>query len=811
MDNTKDFLYANIIVNISHESVDRPFTYRIPEELMGKIETGMSVFVPFGKGSKIRQGYVIELTDRVTFEEDKIKEIKGIADGDAAVDALFIKLAAWIRMQYGSTMIAALKTVLPARYKKKRLEKKEIVRLLSAEESAERAKLCTAKNRPAMARILEALSEEERLPYELVKEKLHISPATLTSLEKQGALRIETVHVYRNPIAGVMEKDSYWGETQNGKRDAGSREGASGVQRGAAMQKEALPGHKYVPVLSHDQQYIVDSILKDYDSGVRKTYLIHGITGSGKTEVYMNLIAGCLVRGKQAVMLIPEIALTYQTVIRFYRRFGNRVSVLHSGLSAGEKYDQCERAKNGDIDVIIGPRSALFTPFSKLGLIIIDEEHEPSYKSETMPKYHARETAVYLASLHGASVVLGSATPSLESFYKARQGEYGYFSLKERLTGNMLPEVHLADLQQELREGNRSVFSRKLQGLIEDRLEKKEQIMLFINRRGYAGFVSCRSCGYVAKCPHCDVSLSEHKNGKLTCHYCGYEQPVLKKCPECASPYIMGFKAGTEAVEERLCQMYPKARVLRMDGDTTKRKDSYEKILSDFSDRKADILLGTQMIVKGHDFPAVTLVGILAADMSLFAGDYRAAERTFQLLTQAAGRAGRGSVPGEVVIQTYQPEHYSIVHAAAQNYEGFYEEEILYREMGQYPPAAHMLAVLVSGEKEREAGELAEYLASMAREEVMTGKAYTECEKTVVIPKNRQGEQNEKKVKSLSVLGPGAASLSKLNDSYRFVFYIKSTKAEKLTEIRDRMEKYLQTLQKRTEQVQFDFDPMSGY
>lgn len=756
---TKNFCYADIIVDISHESVDRPFTYRIPEPLRGRLELGMSVAVPFGKGNRKRQGYLIDFRDSISFDESKVKEIEGIAQGDMAVDAILVRLAGWIRKQYGSTMIMALKTVLPAKQKKRNLEKREICRLLSSEETEALAKSLAQKNRPAMARLLSALAERERLPMELVREKLHISLATINSLEKRGAVRTERVRIYRNPVEGSME--------------AAGKQDAFGKNR---------------PKLSAAQQRIVDSVLQEYDAGVRKTYLIHGITGSGKTEVYMNLIEGCLKRGRQAILLIPEIALTYQTVVRFLKRFGNRVSVLHSGLSAGEKYDQCERAKAGDIDVIIGPRSALFTPFDNVGLIIMDEEHEPSYKSETMPKYHARETALYLAKLHGASVVLGSATPSLESYYRAKGGEYGFFYLGERLTGNVLPHVYPVDLRLELREGNRSIFSRKLQELMEDRLEKKQQVMLFLNRRGLAGFVSCRNCGHVMTCPHCSVSLSEHKNGKLVCHYCGYEEPAVKICPSCGSRYILGFKAGTEAVEEKLHQMYPKARVLRMDGDTTKKKDSYEKILSAFADREADILLGTQMIVKGHDFPAVTLVGVLAADMSLFAGDYRAAERTFQLLTQAAGRAGRGDVPGEVVIQSYQPEHYSIVHAAAQDYEGFYEEEILYREIGMYPPAAHLMAVLVTGPEEESAALLAKELAELAREEESDGPAG-----------------------KVTVLGPGTATLSKLNDNYRFLFYIKCSDGKKLAKLRERMESYIQTLQNRSEQVQFDIDPMSGY
>ena len=768
----RDLPYADIVVDISHESVDRPFTYRIPEPLRGKLKIGMSVLVPFGKGDRIRQGYIIAFRDTISFEESRAKPIEGIVHDDTAVDAILVRLAEWIKDQYGSTMITALKTVLPAKRKKRNLEKKEICCLLSREETQAFAKQCEEKRKPAMARLLWALTEKDRLPMELVREKLHISPSTIGSLEKQGALKVESVRIYRNPVESSMEA----------------------AKRGDAFGKDR-------PVLSPAQQEIVDKVLRDFDGGIRKTYLLHGITGSGKTEVYMHLIEGCLARGRQAILLIPEISLTYQTVVRFLKRFGNRVSVLHSGLSAGEKYDQCERAKNGDIDVIIGPRSALFTPFDRVGLIIIDEEHEPSYKSEIMPKYHARDTAIYLASLHRASVVLGSATPSLESYYRAKHGEYGFFHLGERLTGNVLPKTYPVDLRQELREGNRSIFSRKLQRLMADRLKKREQIMLFLNRRGYAGFVSCRNCGHVMKCPHCSVSLSEHKNGKLVCHYCGYEEPAVKVCPSCGSRYILGFKAGTEAVEEKLHEMYPKARVLRMDGDTTKKKDSYERILSAFADGEADILLGTQMIVKGHDFPAVTLVGILAADMSLFAGDYRAAERTFQLLTQAAGRAGRGETAGEVVIQTYQPEHYSIVHAAAQNYEGFYEEEVLYREIGMYPPAAHMMAVLVTGEEEKSAEKLAAELAELAGQSADQSPQEPE----------REEESAGRRGVNLTVLGPGTAVLSKLNDHYRFVFYVKCDDNRKLAKARERMENYIQTLQKRTEQVQFDIDPMNGY
>lgn len=737
--------YANVIVDISHEKVDRPFQYKIPERLMGKLSPGMCVEIPFGNGSRFRQGYVIEVTDKPEYAPEKQKEIAGIVQGGVSMQADQIRLAAWIRETYGSTMIAALKTVLPVRQERKQKEKKKIVRCLGAEETMALLGQAQRKHQTAKVRVLEQLCREEILPYELVSGKLNVSPATLRSLESQGVIRVEAESYYRNPV----------------KLNAEAEEGKQ---------------------LSEEQSAVRDQVLSDYDQGKNKTYLIHGITGSGKTEVYLAIIEGMIKRGKQCIVLIPEIALTYQTLLRFYKRFGDRVSVMNSSLSAGEKYDQCERARKGEIDVIIGPRSALFVPFENLGLVVIDEEHEGSYKSESMPRYHARETARYLADLKGASLVLGSATPSLEAYYLAQKGEYELFRLGSRLTGGSLARVYIADLRQELREGNRSIFSRKLKELMEERLAKKEQMILFLNRRGYAGFVSCRSCGLVMKCPHCDVSLSKHMGGKLVCHYCGYETREPEKCPECGSPYIMGFKAGTQQIEQNLYKTFPGIRVLRMDGDTTRQKGSYERILSAFAEGEADVLLGTQMIVKGHDFPNVTLVGVLAADLSLNENDYRAGERTFQLLTQAVGRAGRGSKPGEAVIQTYRPDHYSIQWAAKQDYNAFYEEEILYREMAQYPPVSHMLAVLVTTESREEGWKLIQQLSELAR-----------------------------KAQGVSVIGPSEASIGKINDCYRFVVYCKASEYANLIRVKDEMEKHLDAPGRRTENVQFDFDPMDRY
>ena len=494
----------------------------------------------------------------------------------------------------------------------------------------------------------------------------------------------------------------------------------------------------------------------------------------------MKLIEETLNRGEQAIVLIPEIALTYQTVRRFYARFGEKVSVINSRQSQGERYDQFKRARKGEVQVMVGPRSALFTPFSRLGLIVIDEEHEPSYKSENSPRYHARETAVKRAELEHARVVLGSATPSLEAYSRAVSDEYVLVKLKARYGERPMPKVSIVDLREELKAGNRSILSRELWGGIERRLESREQIMLFLNRRGYAGFVSCRSCGHVMKCPHCDVSLSEHNNGRLICHYCGYETKKPQVCPECGSPYIGGFKAGTQQIEKVVQDTFPGVRTLRMDFDTTRNKGSYEKILASFAAHEADVLIGTQMIVKGHDFPDVTLVGVIAADLSLNADDYRCGERTFQLLCQAVGRCGRGKKPGEAVIQTYHPDHYSIQAAAVQDYEAFYEEEMSYRELMDYPPAAHMMAVLGSCPEEELLIQAMHYL------QLYINRIY--------------------KKKDLHVIGPAYASVGKVKDIYRQVIYLKHEDYGTLVRIRDQMEKYIEINSGfRKIYIQFDF------
>lgn len=743
--------YANIIVDISHEKLDKTFQYLIPQELQEEIALGVLVEIPFG--NRAITGYVVELTDEAEFDVSKLKPIIGVKKDSVAIESQLIALAGWMRRNFGGTMNQALKTVIPIKQKTKAIERKVLRLLLSQDEARAKLALFEEKHFTAKARLLRELLREGELEYSVVTQKLHVSAATVRNLEAQNILVMEVSKEYRNPVQHLQSKG-------------------------------------YHLTLNEHQQKVVDTITQNIEENIQKTYLLKGVTGSGKTEVYMELIAHTIARGKQAIVLIPEIALTYQTVMRFYNRFGDRVSILNSRLSAGERYDQYLRAKNGDIDIMIGPRSALFTPFSKLGLIIIDEEHEGSYKSEPIPRYHAREVAIERARMNGASVVLGSATPSVESYYRAQEGEYELLELTQRVQEKPLPECEVIDLREELKSGNRSIFSERLQELIEDRLAKRQQTMLFINRRGVAGFMSCRACGHVVKCPHCDVSLSQHNNGRMVCHYCGYEEPVPTSCPSCGSKYISGFKAGTQRIEEMVKQRFPQARVLRMDFDTTRTKDSYEQILQAFANQEADILIGTQMIVKGHDFSNVTLVGVLAADMSLHVSDFHAAERTFQLLTQAAGRAGRGDMPGNVIIQTYNPEHYALQTAKEQNYEAFYEQEMLYRQLGFYPPIGNLLLVSLGSEEEKSLVFVGKKLAAR-------------------IQKFIDEELSEAR---MQVIGPADATIARVNDIYRKVIYIKTNDYQNLVYLKDRMEWYIRDNREfQNISVQFDFNPMSGF
>lgn len=738
-----DKAYADVIVDITSEKLDRTFQYRIPEALLDAVRIGIPVLVPFGRGNRMTNAYVVGITGEAQFQEDKMKDIAAVPPRPVGVETNLIALAFWMKETYGSTMIQALKTVLPMKQEVQNRQKKTICLVQSREEAQAFLKECEKKHRTARARLVKALLEQGELDYAQALKELNLTSAVVKSLADHGIITIDAKTVYRFPKLPKMTEES------------------------------ELP-------LSKEQQCAAEQIYKEINSTDGRPCLLCGITGSGKTRVYMELIDSVLKKGRQVIVLIPEIALTYQIVGRFRQRFPDKAAVIHSRMSQGERWDAFEQARAGKIQVMVGPRSALFTPFPNLGLIIIDEEHETSYKSEGTPRYHARETAIMRGKLEGASVLLGSATPSVEAYYRCQTGEYRLFTLSQRFGNGVLPRVYTVDMREELREGNTSIVSRALEAAIGERLMRKEQTMLFLNRRGYAGFLSCRSCGYVAKCPHCDVSLSLHRGGNMICHYCGYTAKEVSACPVCGSGYIGAFRAGTQQIEDMIKRMFPQARVLRMDMDTTRKKDGHSQILSAFAGGDADILIGTQMIVKGHDFPRVTLVGVLAADLSLYADDYRCAERTFQLLVQAVGRAGRGESAGEAYIQTYHPEHYSIKAAEKQDYPAFYQEEIAYRMLMDYPPVCAMMAVVGSGEDEEHLAMAMQYI-----------RKYIEA---------------VNKEEKLVIIGPAEASVSKIQDRYRKVLYLKHPLESYLTAVRTETERYIDINPGfRNLYIQFDF------
>ncbi|MEE3419988.1 MAG: primosomal protein N' [Lachnospiraceae bacterium] len=718
--------YAEVIVDIASDKLDKPFTYLVPEELRGQVKPGCRVKIPFR--SRTIMGYVVGLAERTDLAPEIIRPIEGLVTGEETADSRLVALAAWMARTYGSTTIRALKTVLPVRKKVKSVEKRQVF-LRDRQEAEAYAAFCQKRHYAAKERVLRFLLDQgEAVDEGVLKKETNVPLSVLTSLKKEGMIGIDVSEEYRRVV---------W----NAK--------------------------KYPPEeLSEEQERAVETIRGEWSgTGGGRPVLLEGVTGSGKTLVYMELIADALARGQQAIVLIPEIALTYQTVLRFVARFGDRVSFLHSRLSEGEKYDQMRAARAGDISIMVGPRSALFTPFPHLGLIIIDEEHETSYHSEQMPRYYAQETAIERASLEDAHVLLGSATPSVRSMRKARLGVYLLVKMAHRYADARLPETEIVDMKAEMKKGNRSILSDRLKEEIGDRLAKREQILLFLNRRGYTGCVTCRSCGKVIKCPHCDVSLVRHRDGRLICHYCGFEMDDVDVCPDCGSREIGGLTVGTEQVEDLLKKEFPGVRVLRMDADTTRGKGGHERIVKSFAAGEADILLGTQMIVKGHDFHNVTLVGVLLADLSLNEADYRSGERTYQLLAQAVGRAGRGAKPGCAIIQTYRPDNYAVLFGARQNYTSFYEAEISFRNVLGYPPVGSMLAVLGSSEDEKL---------------LKTGMQYLKKYVGRIDPKG-----------TLHAIGPAPQSVGKVKDRYRMVMYLSHTDEKQLILAREYLEKYI--------------------
>lgn len=693
-------LYAEVIINSEALEIDRPFTYKVPEEFNNEIKIGQIVKVPFGKGNKTSEGFILNLKndDNIKF---KTKNIAAILVKDPVIDEDDINLIEFLREKTLCKYIDAFRLLIPVGIMKGAKAKKKKVIVLKNED------LSNIKNPDGYKKIVEFFKTNsgKYTKSELINEH-SISQYKLNKLIENEVLSIEEESVFRYNDR-VYNKDS-------------------------------------AKTLTIEQE----NIIREYINSDDKMFLLKGVTGSGKTEVYMKLVERVLLEEKSAIILVPEIALTPQMIERFKGRFGVNVALFHSKLSDGERFDEWFRVKEGKSKVIVGARSAIFLPAKNLGLIIIDEEHENTYKSEQNPKYQTKEVAEYLSELKGCKVILGSATPSIETYYRALTGEMKLLELNSRVDNKAMPPMKVIDMRNELKGGNKSLFSRELFIAIQERLKRKEQIILFLNRRGFSTFVSCRSCGYVFKCDECDISMTYHKNGLLICHYCGKTKREPRECPKCHSKYVKFFGAGTQRVEEEFKKYFNNAGILRMDVDTTRDKHSYERIYNTFKNGEADILIGTQMVSKGLDFKNVTLVGILAADMSINIPDYRAAERTFQIITQVAGRAGRGDKQGEVLIQTYTPQHYSLQYAVNYDYEGFYEKEFTVRAMMKYPPFGKLL--LINGTSKKE-----ELLKNFMHKITMMIKPLVE------------------NCLDIEILGPIPCMISKVKENYRWQIVIK--------------------------------------
>ncbi|AZR72967.1 primosomal protein N' [Anoxybacter fermentans] len=740
--------YAGVVVDLPLKKIDRPFDYKIPERLLGKIQIGSHVLVPFGH-RKI-EGFVVELKEEP--EVKQTREIYRLLHDYPLFDEKMLQLMKWISDYYQAVLINVIKTAIPTgiignkvRVKTRRLVRPNITQkegLLWIEKYKKRA--------PKQAEMLSFLLKHPNLKLTAadLARKFKTNHGTVKSLEEKGLITYEEIAIQRNPY------------------DA----------------QEYKPGKPLRPTFH--QYKAITRIIEAMEKRPGKTILLKGVTGSGKTEVYLQVIAKALEKGKDTIVLVPEIALTPQTVERFKSRFGANVAVLHSQLSLGERFDEWRRIYQGEVKIVVGARSAIFAPFQNLGLIIIDEEHETSYKQTDQVKYHARDVAIKRAKLSGAVTVLGSATPAVESFYRAVIGEYELITLPERVNLSPLPPVEIIDMRRELKNGNRTIFSKRLNEAIEKRLSEKKQVILFLNRRGFSNFVLCRECGYVIRCQYCDVSLTYHADiNLLQCHYCDYHESPPHLCPNCGSKYIKYFGIGTQQVEEFTRKQFPYARVARMDVDTTRQKGAHDRILKAFREKKIDILIGTQMITKGHDFPDVTLVGVVIADTALYFPDFRSGERTFQLLTQVAGRTGRGEEQGEVIIQTYSPEHYSIKAAKNHDYDLFFHEEIGFRKEILHPPFSQLINIIIQDEVEKLVIEEAHRLANLFTKRIGPD-----------VP--------------IEVSGPAPAPLARVRGKYRWQIILRSREGELLRRICQEVMKIYYNEQKSSVVVSVDVDPI---
>ena len=794
---------AKVIVDVPAQQTNKPFDYRIPTRLQHVLRQGMRVIVPFGP-RKV-QGFVIDIVSESEFP--KLREIIEPMDIQPILNKELLQLSDWLTEQTLCYKISAFQVMLPpalkAKYEKKiRIKDRQMLHTLPPSLQHYFAKQDTINWEDVLKsgelthfqkQVEDGILEVLYIVKERVKKKqIKIIAPSIDMLEKKAELSkrntkqimvidyfisnpkpierqkiLSLLGISSSVIKSLVDKGILYESMQEVYRDP---------------YQDRIFEHTEPLQLTKEQSVAIKPILQTIEEKRHDVFLLYGITGSGKTEIYMQSIQKVLEEGREGIVLVPEISLTPQMVNRFKGRFGDEVAVLHSGLSIGEKYDEWRKIQRKEVRVAVGARSAIFAPFENLGIIIIDEEHETSYKQEDNPRYHARDVAIERARTHNCPVILGSATPSLETFARAKKGVYQLLTLSKRMNDQSLPTVDIVDMREELREGNRTMFSRVLYDKLQDRLMKKEQTVLFLNKRGHSSFVMCRDCGYVIQCPNCDISLTYHRyQQQMKCHYCGYEAVVPTICPECTSEHIRYFGTGTQKVEEELGKIFPEARVIRMDVDTTSRKGSHEKLLTAFEEGKADILLGTQMIAKGLDFPNITLVGVLSADTMLHLPDFRSSEKTFQLLTQVSGRAGRHELAGEVVIQTYSPEHYSIELASQQDFDQFYQKEMMIRKIHQYPPFYYLALITVS------------------HEELM--KVVDVTEKISVTLSSRLS-------KGAHILGPVACPIPRINNKYRYQCIVKYKKEPKLTQtLKMILDHYQQDIHRTGLQISIDKNP----
>lgn len=696
--------FVKVIINSMSYAIDRFFTYKIDIDPSNGI-VGHRVIVPFGKGNKLVEGYIIDYLNPEEIDKSiEYKYVQEFCDEKPVLDDTNIQLVNIMKYKYLCTSMECIKLFLPVGLSKGFTFKKKNIMSVGKPLDGKFIK------EPYLS-IIKCVNEEYLSKSECSK-KYNLSLSSINTLIKNGYLD--------------LNEEIDWRHNKKVYENYEKRK------------------------LNVIQQEAVNTIL---NSSYNK-FLIHGVTGSGKTEIYLNLVEQMINSGKESIVLVPEISLTPQMIERFKGRFGNTIAIFHSRLSPGERYDEWMRVRLGKVLVAVGARSALFLPFTNLGIIIIDEEHENSYKSDSDPKYDARDVAYLMSELKNVKVVLGSATPSLESYYKTTVGDLKLIEMKERVACREFPNSKIIDMREELRNNNKSMFSKELYEGIEECLKNKKQVILFLNRRGFSPFVSCRKCGYVFKCKNCDISLTYHNSGKMICHYCGYTEGAVNICPECKSRYVKYFGVGTERVEKEIKTYFKDAKIIRMDYDTTRKKESYEIMYNTFKDGKADILIGTQMIAKGLDFENVTLVGIIAADLSLNNPDYRASERTFQLITQVSGRAGRGKEKGNVIIQTYSPENYSIQYACENDYINFYNEEIKIREVMNYPPFGKVLLINISSVEKQNSKKYIEDL-------------------------NKKLQKFMLKYDKINMLGPSASTIFRLKNEYRWTVIMKGDVTEK--------------------------------